>query len=116
MTGTERVEGENLEAEAHALEDVFNAAKADYSPQLEWFAMRYAPETETQYFFFEVEEYADSDGLDALRDCGREIHYIEANGLGEEQIVGLELAVKGSVPSATGTDDENRYVDTETER
>jgi hypothetical protein len=101
---TERVEGEALEAEAHALEDIFNTAKTDYSPQLEWFAMRYDAETDTQYFYLEVEEYLDNDGIEALREFGRDIHYIEANGLGDEQIVGIEITVEGSVPTRSGTE------------
>ena len=94
-----------LEAEAHALEAIFNGAKADYSPELEWFAMRSDPETKQQFFALEAESYADADGLDALRDAGREVSYIEAYVPhdGDGAVVSLELAVTGEVPEVSDT-------------
>lgn len=93
-------EPDRLEREAHALEAIFNEATADYSPALEWFAMRSDPETDQQYFAMNVEKYADGDGLDALRDYGREVSYIEAFVPydGDDAVVQLELAVTGEVP------------------
>ena len=74
---TER-DGDDLEAEAEALVELFNDAAPDYSPELEWFAMGQNHETMEESFVLEAKRYIDADGLAALRDAGRTVGYIEA--------------------------------------
>jgi hypothetical protein len=77
-SGTERSEGVELEAEAESLVEIFNDATPDYAPDLEWFAMSSDPETESEAFVLEAEYYIAPGGLEALRDVGRMVAYIEA--------------------------------------
>lgn len=98
--------GDNLEAEAEALIAQYNDAKPDYSPELEWFGMGLDHETEEQQFVLEATDYIDSDGLSALRACGRTIRYIEAYEFEGEIGVQIQVPVQGDVP--------DRSVDTDT--
>jgi hypothetical protein len=97
-----------LDKEAHALVELFNEAKPDHSPELEWFAMRTDHETGQVFFALEADEYIDSDGLEALREHGREVSYIEAfqhhNGGGVS--VSIEIPVRGEIPTGTAEETE----------
>lgn len=103
---SEVVEGDQLEAEAHALEDVYNDAKPSYAAELEWFGMSLDHDTKEQQFVMEVPKYVDTDGLAALREAGWEIQYIEANEdpIDEEIVVSVNLPVRGEVPDVGGDD------------
>jgi len=100
------VDGDLLEREAHALEDLFNDAKPDYSPELEWFAMGLDHDTGEQSYVMECERYIDGDGIAALRDAGWEIQYIEAyhSELTDEIGVQIQVPVRGKVPDTGGAD------------
>jgi len=86
------------EHEALALAEAFNNAAEDHSPDLEWFAMSNGLGEEA--FVFEVVSYADPDGLDALRDLGRSISYIEVHAPpdGDDACVSIHVPVQGEVP------------------
>lgn len=91
---------QQLEAEAHAIETIFNEAAPDYSPDLEWFGMTVDHETEERSFVFESFGYIDTGGLTALRECGRKVRYIEAYEYGDEVSVQIELRVHGEIPES----------------
>ena len=93
-------DGDLLEREAHALEQIFNDAAADYSPELEWFAMGLDSETMEQSFVLEAEGYIDGAGLEALRNVGRKIVGIEAYQKPPEDEIYCQISipVRGSVP------------------
>lgn len=94
-------DGELIEAEAKAIEAIFNDAAPSYSPELEWFAMSSDHDTGEQQFVFEASKYICSDGIKAIREHGREIRYIEANELDGEVRVAINLPVTGEVPEFT---------------
>lgn len=89
--------GDELEAEAEAIVARYNDAKPDYSPELEWFGMTLDHDTEEQQFVMEAEKYIDSDGLDALRDAGWQIQYIEAHNheYDDDVVISIALPVRG---------------------
>lgn len=103
--GGRQIDGDELEAEARALVERFNDAKPSYSPDLEWFGMSYDRDTDEQQFVFESDDYIDSDGLSALRSCGRTIRYIEAYEFDGSIGVQIQLPVRGEVPSEGGPRD-----------
>lgn len=96
-------DGDQLEAEAHALVEIFNEATPSYSPELEWFAMGHDRETDEQSFVFEAESYIDSDGLAALREAGRSVNYIEAYQKPPRDALycQIQVSVQGEVPEVT---------------
>ena len=94
----ETTDGDLLEREAEALEDLFDAAAADHSPDLEWFGMGYNHNTDEQQFVFETTEYVDSSGLAALRDRGYPVRYIETYEYGGEVRIQVEFPVREEVP------------------
>jgi len=101
-------EGE-LEAEAEALVELFNSAAPDYSPELDWFAMGQNHETMDKSYVLEAERYIDADGLDALREAGRTVKYIEAYQKPPEDEVycQIQVPVQNEVPDRSvdpGTD------------
>lgn len=91
-----------LEAEAASIVELFNDAKADYAPELEWFAMRSDPDTGQEYFALEAERYLDSEGIQTLREHERYIKSVAAGGI-DEDVVTIEIAVENELPS-TDTD------------
>lgn len=97
MSGTEYIEEGDLEREADEITTIFNEAAPDYSPELEWFGMGVDHETGDRRFVMEAETYIDSDGLDALRDAGWQIQYIEAHnhGYDDEIVISINLPVRG---------------------
>lgn len=104
------IDGDELEAEARALEDIFNAAAPDHAPELKWSAMT-TMEDGGQAYIFEAENYADRDGLSAIRRAGRAVTYIEAFECEGEANVVLEVPVQGEVPdldTVQGGDDSCR--------
>lgn len=98
--------GDLLEREAHALEDLFNDAKASHSREIEWFAMGLDHDTGEQQFVLEAPRYIDGDGIAALREAGWEIQYIEAyhSELTGEIGVQIQVPVRGQVPDTGGAD------------
>ena len=90
---------DNLEAEAEALVARYNDARADHSPELEWFAMGLDRDNEEQQFVLESTNYIDPDGLLAIRSCGRTVRYIEAYEFDGEIGVQIQVPVKGTVPT-----------------
>lgn len=101
--GTDRVtDGDLLEAEAEALVELFNEATADYSPELDWFAMSLDHDTMEESFVFEAEGYIDGDGLEALRDSGRTVGYIQGYQKPPEDEVycQINVPVQGEVPES----------------
>lgn len=88
------------EREAETLVEIFNDAAADYSPDLEWFAMGLNHETMEESFVLEAESYIDADGLAALRDAGRTVGYIEAyqKPPDDEVYCQIQVEVHGEVP------------------
>jgi hypothetical protein len=103
---------DDTEREVEALVEIFNDAAADHSPDLEWFAMGLNHETMEESFVLEAESYIDADGLDALRDVGRTVGYIEAYQKPPEDEVycQIQVPVQGEVP------EENRPLRADTER
>lgn len=93
-----------LDAEARALVTIFNDAKADYSPELEWFGMSHDREAGQERFVLEAEKYIDEDGLAALRDAGREVAYIEGYEYDGEVGVQIAVPVADEVPRGVPTD------------
>lgn len=89
-----------LEREADALAEIFNEASPDYAPELEWFAMSHDRETDKQRFVFEAFDYIDTEGLQALRQHGRTVQYIEAYEYGDNVSAQVHIPVQGSVPTA----------------
>jgi hypothetical protein len=98
--GAER-DGDLLEEEAETLVEIFNEAAPDYSPDLRWFGMDLDHETKEERFVLEAESYIDSDGLVALRECGRIVQYIEAHELDGDVIVQISLPVQDEIPDRT---------------
>lgn len=101
MTDDARLESgtqHSLEGEANALVDRFNSAAPSHSPDLEWFAMSYGRDADEDEFVLEAQGYIDSDGLAALRECGRTITYIEAYGYDDDCVVTIHVPVRGSLP------------------
>lgn len=94
-----------LEREAEALVEIFNDAAPDYSPDLEWFGMGVDHEDLDEQFVLEAPEYIDNEGLDALRDHGRVVRYIEAYEYDGEVNVQIEIPVEGTVPGEGDTDE-----------
>lgn len=92
----ETTDGDLLEREAESLVETFNDAAADYSPELEWFAMSFDRD-KGQAFVLEAEKYIDRDGLAALREAGRAIRYIEAYEFEGDVGVQIQLPVRGEV-------------------
>ena len=101
----EDVHGDELSDEAHALVEIFNQAKPDYSPEIEWFAM-HSDVNGGQNFVFEAEEYIDTDGLDALRKSGREIDYIEGYAMDGVVYLNFEIPVQGELPTGINRNEE----------
>jgi len=95
--GIDHVEGDELEREADEITTIFNEAVPDYSPELEWFGMGVDHETGDHRFVMEAETYIDSDGLNALRDAGWQIQYIEAHDheYDDEVVISINLPVRG---------------------
>lgn len=93
-------DGDRLDAEAHGLEAVYNDAKADFSPALEWFGMSLDHDTKAQQFVMEAEKYIDRDGITALRERGWDIQYISAHNheFDDDVVVSICLPVRGEVP------------------
>jgi len=93
-----------LESEATALVELFNDAVESYSPDLEWFAMSNGGDREE--FVFEAEDYVDRAGLDALRERGRTISYVEAHAHehDDKPVASIHVPVEGSIPD-TEVDD-----------
>ena len=91
------------EHEALALVEAFNNAAEDHSPDLEWFAMCNGFDQEE--YVFEAASYIDTDGLDALRDLGRRVSYIEVHAPpdGDEACVAIHVPVQGEVPEVQGS-------------
>lgn len=90
--------GDDLEREAEALVEIFNEAAAVHSPELEWFGMGLDREPMEETFVFQAAEYMDNDGLEALREHGRVVRYIEGYEYEGEVYVQIELSVQGEVP------------------
>lgn len=106
-------DGDDLEVEAEALVSLFNEAAADYSPDLEWFAMGQNHETMDRSFVLEAERYIDADGLAALREVGRTVNYIEAyqKPAEDEVYCQIQVPVRGdggrSLRTVTHQEDDN---------
>lgn len=96
--GTNHSDSDLLEREAEALVEMFNGAAADYSPDIEWFGMSHDIETGEDAFVLEAAEYIDNDGLDALRDHGRIVQYIEAYEVDGDVAIQIEIPVRDTVP------------------
>lgn len=90
--------GDLLEQEAEALVGLFNEATPDYAPELEWFGMGHDRDGDRQLFVLLANSYMATEGLDALREAGREIQYIEAYEYDGEVNVTIEVPVNGEVP------------------
>lgn len=88
---------ESLEAAAETVESTFNDATPDHAPDLEWWAMSSSSDRE-RAFVFAVEEYADPNGLQALRNAGIRITYIEAYHLGPETEIQIHIPVSDVNP------------------
>lgn len=99
----EQRDGDQLEREADALVDIFNAAAPGHAQELRWFAMDHDHETGTEAFVLEAESYIDSDGLAALREAGREVRYIEGYEADGDVRVTISVPVQGEVPDPEGT-------------
>jgi len=102
LTGTDRVDGDELNREAELAVETFNDAAADYSPEIEWFGMSFDSETGDDQFVLQAPKYIDSKGLAALRGAGWYVHYVETytdpqNG---EQVVQIQVPVLGEVTDA----------------
>lgn len=99
--------GDQLDAEAQALETLYNNAKPDHAPELEWFGMTLDHDTGNEQFMLEAERYLDSDGITALREAGWEIQYVEAHSheFDEDVVVSICLPVRGVVPDSGFTVD-----------
>lgn len=97
----EQVDGDDLEREAGQITSIYNEAAPDYSPDLEWFGMTLDHDTEERQFVMEAEKYIDRDGLDALRDAGWQIQYIEAHNheLDDDVVISIALPVHGGEAS-----------------
>jgi hypothetical protein len=97
MSETEKIGDGELEQEANKIQSIFNDAARDYSPKLEWSGMSLAQDTNEQQFVMEAERYVDSHGLDAIRDAGWAIQYIEAHNheYDDNVVVGIMLPVRG---------------------
>lgn len=87
-----------LEREAFAIESIYNNAKPSYSPELEWFAMGLDHDRDQEQFVFQSEKYIDREGIEALRDAGRKIRYIEAHDLRDEVLIQIAIDVTGDIP------------------
>ncbi|WP_117364975.1 hypothetical protein [Natrarchaeobaculum sulfurireducens] len=106
---------DDTEAEAEALVELFNEAAADHSPDLEWFAMGLVHESMEKCFVLEAQEYIDPDGLDALRDAGRTVRYIEAyqKPPKDEVYCQIEIPVHGDRGRTLHTDTDDEDVQTD---
>jgi hypothetical protein len=95
--GTEQIDEADLEREADEITTVFNEAAPDYSSELEWFGMTLDHDTCEQQFVMEAKKYIDRDGLNALRDAGWQIQYIEAHNheYDDDVVVSIALPVRG---------------------
>jgi len=111
--GTDRQESDDLEAEAEALVDLFNSAAADHSPNLDWFAMGLNHETMDESYVLEAERYIDADGLDALREVGRTVNYVEAYQKPPENEVycQIQVPVQNEIPDRPVQPDTDRSGD-----
>ena len=92
-----------LEREAFAIESLYNEAIPDYLPRLEWFSMGLDHDEDQQQFVFEAEKYIDRRGIDALREAGREIRFIDAHDHRDEVLIQISFDVKGEVPNTDNT-------------
>lgn len=83
----------DLDQAAEEIVTIYNKAIPDYSPDIEWSGMGHDKETKKQYFVLEAEEYIDTDGIQALREDGKQITYIEAYEHDGVVSVQIEIAV-----------------------
>ena len=89
--------GDELDREADTITSVFNEAAPDYSPDLTWFGMGLDHDTGDRRFVMEAEKYVDADGLDAVREAGWEIQYIEAHNHehDDDVVISVNFPVRG---------------------
>jgi hypothetical protein len=70
--------------EAESIVAAFNNASPEYAPELSWYGMTAirdgGDDAVRRGFVFDTHRYVDQDGLWALRQDGREIEYVEAEG------------------------------------
>lgn len=87
------------EAKAEALVDLYNAAKPDHCPELEWFGMGLNHDTGQELFVLESPRYINREGLEAIREAGRSVRYVEAYEFEGEIAVQIEVRVQGEIPT-----------------
>jgi len=83
---------ETIEAAAETVVSTFNDATPDHAPAVEWWAMSSGTDRERE-LVFAVDEYADRDGLQALRDAGMSVTYIEAYHVEPETEIQIHVPV-----------------------
>lgn len=91
-------EAPDIEAEARALVRRYNEAEPNHAPALDWQGMHFDPDSGDEGFVLEASGYIGSDGLDALRACGRTVRYIEAYEYDGEVRIQIEVPVQHEVP------------------
>ncbi|KOX93252.1 hypothetical protein [Halorubrum tropicale] len=88
--------GDGLEREANAITSAFNEAAADYSPDLTWYGMGVNHDSGQRQFVMEAERYVDPDGLEAVREAGWKIQYIEAHNheFDDDVVISINFPVR----------------------
>jgi hypothetical protein len=89
---------DTIEAAPETVVSTFNDATPDHAPVLEWWAMSSSTDRD-RAFVFAVPEYADPNGLQALRDAGIPITYIEGYHIDSETEIQIHVPVS-EVPGA----------------
>ena len=85
-----------LEREADAITSAFNEAAADYSPDLTWHGMGVNHDSGQRQFVMDAERYVDPDGLEAVREAGWKIQYIEAHNheFDDDVVISINFPVR----------------------